>query len=141
LFVTYFSDVEIQAQFTLNQSRIEEITMKEDMVVSNLLGEDGFGDIPFDSEGEKEILRAGPAMEESIYNSKDASKITLNETDTGKGIADSTFERSKIGKNLHSFIHAFIHSFIHSFIHYIHSFIYFQIGFCLVIPQRCIFII
>lgn len=102
IFIDYYlfcvSDVEIQAQFTLNQSRIEEITMKEDMVVNNYLGDEGFGDIPFDSEGEKEILRAGPAMEESLYNSKDVSKITLNETDASQGLADSTFERSKIGK-------------------------------------------
>ncbi|XP_031566468.1 double-strand-break repair protein rad21 homolog [Actinia tenebrosa] len=90
------NDIELQAQFTLNQSRIEEITMKEDVVVNNLLGDEGFGDIPFDSDGEKEIMRAGTGMEESLYQSKDLSKITLNETDVGKGIADSTFERSKI---------------------------------------------
>jgi hypothetical protein len=72
--------------------------MKEDVVVvNNLLGDEGFGDIPFDSDGEKEIMRAGTAMEESLYQSKDLSKITLNETDGGKGVADSTFERSKIG--------------------------------------------
>ncbi|KAK3738843.1 hypothetical protein QZH41_015053 [Actinostola sp. cb2023] len=70
--------------------------MKEDVVVNNLLGDEGFGDIPFDSDGEKEILRGGTAMEESLYHSKDVSKITLNETNEGKGMADSTFERSKI---------------------------------------------
>lgn len=94
------SDVEIQAQFTLNQSRIEEITMKEDIVVNHLLGDEGFGDIPFDSDGEKEIMRGGPALEESLYQSKDISKITLNETDTGRGFPDSTFDRSKISKSL-----------------------------------------
>lgn len=72
--------------------------MKEDVVVNNLLGDEGFGDIPFDSDGEKEIMRGGPALEESLYQSKDVSKITLNETDIGKGPSDSTFDRSKIGK-------------------------------------------
>ncbi|EDO38394.1 predicted protein [Nematostella vectensis] len=93
------NDVEIQAQFTLNQSRIEEITMKEDLVVNHhLLGDEGFGDIPFDQDGEKEILREGEVMEDSLYQSKDLSKITLDETEN-KGISDSTFERSKIGED------------------------------------------
>ena len=92
----FYSDVEIQAQFTLNQSRIEEITMKEDLVMNNFIGDDAFGDIPFDQESEKEILRAGSLLEDSLHQENDASKITLDKGDQ-KDLTDSTLERSKIG--------------------------------------------
>lgn len=42
------SDVEVQAQFSVNQSRPEEITMREDLGNITLVGDDGFGDIGFD---------------------------------------------------------------------------------------------
>ena len=89
----------MQAQFTLNQSRIEEITMKEDLVnVKTFLGDDGFGDIPFDQESEKEILRAGSLLDESLHHDNDISKITLDKEDQ-REITDSTLDRSKIGKH------------------------------------------
>ena len=37
------SDAEVQKQFTLNQSRVEEITMKEDLGSITLAQDDGFG--------------------------------------------------------------------------------------------------
>ena len=43
------NDVDIQAQFTLNQSRAEEITMHEDYANITLVpSEEGFGDMGFD---------------------------------------------------------------------------------------------
>lgn len=46
------SDVDIEAQFSINQSRADEITMREDY--GNLpmtIHDDGFGDIGFDADG------------------------------------------------------------------------------------------
>lgn len=53
------SDVDIEAQFSLNQSRAEEITMREDYGnISNLVShEEGFGDMEFDTDA-PELLRA-----------------------------------------------------------------------------------
>lgn len=45
-----FRDVDIEAQFSLNQSRAEEITMKEDYGSLSLVTHDqGFGDMGFDT--------------------------------------------------------------------------------------------
>ena len=38
-----FSDAEVQKQFALNQSRVEEITMKEDLGNITLTQDDAFG--------------------------------------------------------------------------------------------------
>lgn len=38
-----FSDIDVQAQFSVNQSRPEEITMREDFGNITLVGDDGFG--------------------------------------------------------------------------------------------------
>lgn len=42
-----FSDIDMQAQFNMNQSRAEEITIREEFESNTnaLLGDDGFGDI------------------------------------------------------------------------------------------------
>lgn len=43
------SDVDIEAQFSINQSRADEITMREDYGSLPLtIHDDGFGDIGFD---------------------------------------------------------------------------------------------
>lgn len=50
--VSNFSDVDIEAQFSINQSRADEITMREDYGSLPLtLHDDGFGDIGFDADG------------------------------------------------------------------------------------------
>lgn len=47
-----FSDVDIEAQFSINQSRADEITMREDYgSLPMSIHDDGFGDIGFDAEG------------------------------------------------------------------------------------------
>lgn len=38
-----FSDIDVAQQFTLNQSRVEEITMREDVGNLNLLQDNDFG--------------------------------------------------------------------------------------------------
>ncbi|THK32942.1 double-strand-break repair protein rad21 homolog isoform X2 [Diachasma alloeum] len=56
-------DVDIEAQFSLNQSRAEEITMREDYGNLSLVTHDqGFGDMSFDGEP-PELLRHGATME------------------------------------------------------------------------------
>ncbi|XP_045614416.1 double-strand-break repair protein rad21 homolog isoform X2 [Procambarus clarkii] len=59
------NDVDIQAQFTLNQSRAEEITMREDYGnISLVTGDDGFGDMGF--EEPPDIMRAASAMDQTL---------------------------------------------------------------------------
>lgn len=56
-------DVDIEAQFSLNQSRAEEITMREDYGNLTLVTHDqGFGDMSFDTEA-PELLRHASTME------------------------------------------------------------------------------
>ncbi|KAH9508284.1 hypothetical protein Btru_050724 [Bulinus truncatus] len=45
-------DINVQAQFSVNQSRPEEITMREDIGSITLMGDDGFGPFEDDSLGE-----------------------------------------------------------------------------------------
>ncbi|KAK4305905.1 hypothetical protein Pmani_022222 [Petrolisthes manimaculis] len=62
------NDVDIQAQFTLNQSRAEEITMREDYGnISLVTGDDGFGDIGF--EEPPDIMRDTSAMDQTLDHS------------------------------------------------------------------------
>lgn len=92
-----FSEVEIHAQFTLNQGRIEEITMKEDIITNNFIGDDGFGDM-FEGDLEPELARAGTALDdEPLYQSNDISKISTIDDGQPRTIIDSTLERSKLG--------------------------------------------
>lgn len=46
----FFSDVDIEAQFSINQSRADEITMREDYGSLPMnMHDDGFGEIGFDT--------------------------------------------------------------------------------------------
>ncbi|XP_033230081.1 double-strand-break repair protein rad21 homolog isoform X3 [Belonocnema kinseyi] len=59
-------DVDIEAQFSLNQSRAEEITMREDYGSLSLVTHDqGFGDMSFDAEP-PELLRHAGSMEPTL---------------------------------------------------------------------------
>ncbi|XP_077288258.1 RAD21 cohesin complex component verthandi [Arctopsyche grandis] len=63
------NDVDIEAQFSLNQSRAEEITMREDYGSLNLVThDDGFGDIGFDTDG-PDIMRDAMEPEASLEQS------------------------------------------------------------------------
>ena len=92
-----YSEVEIHAQFTLNQGRIEEITMKEDIITNNFIGDDGFGDM-FEGEMERELARGGSALEEPLFQANDTSKLITIADAEPKTITDSTLERSELGK-------------------------------------------
>lgn len=64
------SDVDIEAQFTLNQSRAEEITMREDYGSISLVdshADEGFGDMGFGDAEAPDIMRHGslePGMDQ-----------------------------------------------------------------------------
>lgn len=58
--------MDIEAQFSLNQSRAEEITMREDYGSLSLVTHDqGFGDMSFDAEP-PELMRHAGGMEPSL---------------------------------------------------------------------------
>lgn len=59
----YFSDMDIEAQFSLNQSRAEEITMREEYGnIALVTTEEGFGDIGFGSDTPDLIHHQGLAQ-------------------------------------------------------------------------------
>nr|CAI5830524.1 unnamed protein product [Callosobruchus analis] len=60
------ADVDIEAQFSLNNARAEEITMREDIGTISLVGHDeGFGDMGFDTEA-PELMRHASGLEPSM---------------------------------------------------------------------------
>lgn len=63
------NDVDIEAQFSLNQSRAEEITMREDYGNISLVNNDeGFGDMGFDSDA-PDLMRHATGLEPSMEQS------------------------------------------------------------------------
>ena len=126
-----YSEVEIHAQFTLNQGRIEEITMKEDIITNNFIGDDGFGDM-FEGEMEPELARAGSALEEPLYQANDISKLSTIEDAEPKTITDSTLDRSKLGEMFNLVLVLFFHAIVklcNAFFKLIST-----IGVCLITP-------
>ncbi|XP_055871638.1 double-strand-break repair protein rad21 homolog isoform X2 [Biomphalaria glabrata] len=76
-------DINVQAQFSVNQSRPEEITMREDLGSITLMGDDGFGDVGFD---EREILHDDSHLDDNIYKSSemDAPKENQHQSPADK---------------------------------------------------------
>ncbi|XP_030764518.1 double-strand-break repair protein rad21 homolog isoform X2 [Sitophilus oryzae] len=63
------NDVDIEAQFSLNQSRAEEITMREEYGNISLVNhDDGFGDMGFDTDT-PELMRHATGLEPSMEQS------------------------------------------------------------------------
>ncbi|KAF7268643.1 hypothetical protein GWI33_018261 [Rhynchophorus ferrugineus] len=63
------NDVDIEAQFSLNQSRAEEITMREEYGNISLVNhDDGFGDMGFDTDP-PELMRHASGLEPSMEQS------------------------------------------------------------------------
>lgn len=61
------SDVDIEAQFTLNQSRAEEITMREDFGNITLVPhDDGFGDMGAFDGDHTDLMRSPHPLEPSL---------------------------------------------------------------------------
>ncbi|XP_071450868.1 double-strand-break repair protein rad21 homolog [Hetaerina americana] len=77
------NDVDIQAQFSMNQSRAEEITMREDYGNISLVtnGDEGFGDMGFDTEP-PELMRDATQGEASL---EQANLLFSESVDVGRG--------------------------------------------------------
>uniref|UniRef100_A0A674MP55 RAD21 cohesin complex component a n=1 Tax=Takifugu rubripes TaxID=31033 RepID=A0A674MP55_TAKRU len=72
-------DIDVAQQFTLNQSRVEEITMREDVGNLNLLQDNDFADFGMD---DREMMRDASTFEEDIMHGATASNLLL-ETEPG----------------------------------------------------------
>lgn len=84
-----FNDVEVQKQFSLNQSRVEDITMKEDLVNINL-GQEDFGDLGFD---DREMLREASATNESVYKQSDESGMLADGSKNKEATIDQSMDK------------------------------------------------
>lgn len=82
------SDAEVQKQFTLNQSRVEDITMREDLGNISLPHEDGFGDLGFADE--REMMRDAGHHDESVYKAGETSTLLGESTSKGKNASINT---------------------------------------------------
>ncbi|XP_061100300.1 double-strand-break repair protein rad21 homolog A-like [Conger conger] len=67
-------DIDVAQQFTLNQSRAEEITMREDVANLSLLQENDFADFGMD---DREMMREESAFEVDIIHGSSASNLLL----------------------------------------------------------------
>lgn len=75
------NEVDIEAQFSLNQSRAEEITMREDYGSLNLVThDDGFGDMGFDTDNPdimREAIGTEGGLEQSNILFADGSSLSM----------------------------------------------------------------
>lgn len=80
------NEVDIEAQFSLNQSRAEEITMREDYGSLNLVThDDGFGDMGFDTDNPdimREAIGNEGGLEQSNLLFADGSSLELGGKET-----------------------------------------------------------
>uniref|UniRef100_A0A672H695 Double-strand-break repair protein rad21 homolog A-like n=1 Tax=Salarias fasciatus TaxID=181472 RepID=A0A672H695_SALFA len=67
-------DIDVAQQFTLNQSRVEEITMREDVGNLSLLQDNDFADFGMD---DREMMRDASTFEEDIMHGATASNLLL----------------------------------------------------------------
>ncbi|XP_036371872.1 RAD21 cohesin complex component b [Megalops cyprinoides] len=74
-------DIDVAQQFTLNQSRVEEITMREEVGNPSLLQENDFADFGMD---DREMMREESAFEVDIIHGASASNLLL-EPEAGAG--------------------------------------------------------
>uniref|UniRef100_A0A673IAW6 Double-strand-break repair protein rad21 homolog n=1 Tax=Sinocyclocheilus rhinocerous TaxID=307959 RepID=A0A673IAW6_9TELE len=67
-------DIDVAQQFTLNQSRVEEITMREEVGNLSLMADNDFGDFGMD---DREMMREENAFEVDIIHGSSASTLLL----------------------------------------------------------------
>ncbi|KAL5014920.1 hypothetical protein ScPMuIL_009190, partial [Solemya velum] len=84
------NDIDMQAQFSVNQSRPEEITMREDLTNITFVGDDGFGDVGFD---DREILRDATNLEDSLYKQPDLSSHQPVADDKDKTLMENATDK------------------------------------------------
>lgn len=67
-------DIDVAQQFSLNQSRVEEITMREEVGNISILQENDFGDFGMD---DREMMREDSAFPDDMLDSTSASNLLL----------------------------------------------------------------
>jgi len=67
-------DIDVAQQFTLNQSRVEEITMREDVGTLSIMQDNDFADFGMD---DREMMRVEGAFEEDIITGATATNLLL----------------------------------------------------------------
>ncbi|XP_056597272.1 RAD21 cohesin complex component b [Triplophysa dalaica] len=80
-------DIDVAQQFTLNQSRVEEITMREEVGNLNLLQENDFADFGMD---DREMMREEGAFTVDIIHGVSASNLLLDSESSSGQIADKS---------------------------------------------------
>ncbi|XP_055732006.1 double-strand-break repair protein rad21 homolog A-like [Salvelinus fontinalis] len=80
-------DIDVTKQFTLNQSRVEEITMREEVGNHNLLQENDFADFGMD---DQEMMREESAFEVDIIHGASASNLLLDPETSVAQIPDNS---------------------------------------------------
>ncbi|XP_041758921.1 double-strand-break repair protein rad21 homolog A-like [Coregonus clupeaformis] len=80
-------DIDVTKQFTLNQSRVEEITMREEVGNLSLLQENDFADFGMD---DREMMREESAFEVDIIHVASASNLLLDPETSGAPVPDKS---------------------------------------------------
>ncbi|KAF4076068.1 hypothetical protein AMELA_G00226280 [Ameiurus melas] len=73
-------DIDVAQQFTLNQSRVEEITMREEVGNLSLMNDDHFGDFGIE---DREILREEATFEDTAFIHGSSASNLLLEAEPG----------------------------------------------------------
>ncbi|KAH8275067.1 hypothetical protein KR018_005722 [Drosophila ironensis] len=89
------NDIDIEAQFSINQSRADEITMREDYGSLSLsLQDDGFGDIGFESETPEVIRGSMPSnINDKLFDSEVLANIESLDAQTTEDQTDLSGHR------------------------------------------------
>ncbi|XP_073446329.1 double-strand-break repair protein rad21 homolog isoform X2 [Dendrobates tinctorius] len=80
-------DIDVAQQFSLNQSRVEEITMREEVGNINILQDNDFGDFGMD---DREMMREGSAFEDDMLVSTSASNLLLEPEQNASELNEKT---------------------------------------------------
>ncbi|KAM8967862.1 double-strand-break repair protein rad21 homolog isoform 2-T2 [Pelodytes ibericus] len=80
-------DIDVAQQFSLNQSRVEEITMREEVGNINILQDNDFGDFGMD---DREMMREGSAFEDDMLVSTSSSNLLLEPEQGTSQLAEKT---------------------------------------------------
>lgn len=80
-------DIDVAQQFSLNQSRVEEITMREEVGNINILQDNDFGDFGMD---DREMMREGSAFEDDMLVSTSASNLLLEPEQNASQLNEKT---------------------------------------------------
>ncbi|KAL2080238.1 hypothetical protein ACEWY4_024031 [Coilia grayii] len=80
-------DIDVAQQFSLNQSRVEEITMREEVGNLNLLQENDFADFGMD---DREMMREASAFEDDIIHGASATNLLLEPESSSGQMTDKS---------------------------------------------------